>query len=170
MPTICPTYRDPNDNTKRNCTADSIGWEVFLGEFLASFIFLFSWLIIRNYDLKGELQKAQNLMKPIFVMVAYEGAVQLASAFSRGPLNPTLAIDLAIWGKSSYDQLVTDPSGQKVTYWELNKYGHYIWVYSVAPLIAALAAGVLAQGHLKPLKNNQNKQSEPEDKEQEQED
>ena len=44
-------------------------------EFIFTFAFVFTWLIVRNYELKGEFAKIQNLVKPIFVYLAYGWAV-----------------------------------------------------------------------------------------------
>ena len=44
-------------------------------EFVFSFAFVFTWLIVRNYELKGEFSKIQNLVKPIIVYLVYVWAV-----------------------------------------------------------------------------------------------
>jgi glycerol uptake facilitator-like aquaporin len=84
-------------------------------EFIFTFAFVFTWLIVRNYELKGEMSKVQNLIKPIFVFLTYEWAVASQAGTSSGVANPMLAIIGSIWDRVSYDYIFrpnpqTDPT------------------------------------------------------------
>ena len=52
VPTLCPIFTGASIG---NCSTDDIYWQVFFVEFLASFVFIFSWLLIRNYEIYGEM-------------------------------------------------------------------------------------------------------------------
>ena len=73
VPTLCPGYSDA-DPKKSGCRSEGMEWQAFFNEFMGSFIFLFSWVIIRNLQLKGDLFKAQNIIKPVFVMLVYSAS------------------------------------------------------------------------------------------------
>jgi glycerol uptake facilitator-like aquaporin len=69
-PHICPKF---NSTISPNCKVDSLYWQVFFCEFLASFVFIFSWLIIRNYEIYGDMRKWENFIKPAVVALVYKG-------------------------------------------------------------------------------------------------
>lgn len=156
VPTLCPLYTDPNGSGKNGCLAENINWDVFASEFIASFILVLSWLIIRNYSFRGDLEKAQNIIKPVFVYLAYGTCQVLVSLFSRGPTNPTMAIQLGIWGKSAYNDVIVDPvTGGNISIWAMKGFGRFLWVYTFAPLGAGFLAGLVAKFHFRDTDDEQ---------------
>ena len=121
-------------------------------EFLCSFILVFGWLVVRHYDVKGEMSSWQNFVKPLFVLVIY-GTLVLSASISAGPSNPTLALEGGlIWTSIAYSS-TTDPKNEDAaTYFSEGRFGRYVWVYIVAPVSAAVAAGFLARKHMDKVK------------------
>lgn len=80
--------------------------------FTTSFVLV--WLIVRNYELKGELSKIQNLVKPIFVYLVYGWTISGQTETSNGLANPMLALMITIWERISFDVIFrpnpNDPS------------------------------------------------------------
>ena len=68
----CPDDYGQPGNEGGGCKLRKTNFNVFFMEFCGSFVYIFIWLIIRNYDVKGELQKWQTLVKPFFIVAAYE--------------------------------------------------------------------------------------------------
>jgi len=61
------------------CNQDTVKWQVFFNEFLCSFIFIFIFLVIRNFKFEGSNSMVGSLIKPIFVVIAYENCKVLNS-------------------------------------------------------------------------------------------
>ena len=78
-------------------------WQVFIAEFVGSFVYVLTWLIIRNYEITGEFQKWENLLKPILVSMIAQGSRLIVVNTSFGPLNPTIALQLLIWDAGAYN-------------------------------------------------------------------
>ena len=72
-----------------------------------------------------------------------------------GPQNPTIALELLIWNAGAYND--PDPHKHKETIFMANNYGRFIWLYILAPLVAALFAGPLARIHCDELNNDLDK-------------
>jgi hypothetical protein len=65
-----------------------------------------------------------------------------------------VAIDVAIWERISYGYIfrpnpATDPSDQ--TLYQYLHMGRYMWVYTLAPMAAGIAAGFASNFHFKQL-------------------
>ena len=91
---------------------------VFAQSAVTAFVFVATWLILKNYSFPGALKKAQNIVKPLILCHIYMGVIELDKAFAGGLTNPSLAISLSIWGSASYDTIVNDPvTGAKMTIW-----------------------------------------------------
>jgi len=150
VPVVCPNYRSLSNVS--GCKAKNIEWSIIACEFIASFIYVFSWIAIRGFDLKGELGKTQALFKPILVYLTYGGCKQLTTSFSNGFFNPNIAIELAIWGRSAYNNEVKDGDVSK-TQWNYYNYGNYTWVYVCTPLVAAVCAGLCVRIHAGTLRD-----------------
>ena len=116
-------------------------------EFVISFIFIFSWLVIRHYKFSGDLERVQNLIKPIVIVMIYS-CTDLGYAVTNGISNPSVAINLFIWGRIAYNYDTFDPrTGETLSEWDYKQYGRYMFVYLVAPFAAAIFAGLLAKYH-----------------------
>jgi hypothetical protein len=72
---------------------------------------------------------------------------------SNGRLNPTQAMSVWIWMKASYNyqfETSTTSGTPPVTVWHIYewfsyyKYGNFMWLYILAPYLAAIPAGLLA--------------------------
>ena len=118
-------------------------------EFIFTFAFVFTWLIVRNYELKGEFAKIQNLVKPIFVYLAYGWAVASQIRSSSGICNPMVAIMVSIWERVSYDYIVNNTT--KETYYSARHLGRYMWIYTLIPLAAGAVAGGISHFHMKSI-------------------
>jgi glycerol uptake facilitator-like aquaporin len=112
-------------------------------ELIASFTFIFSYLIIKNYSIPDgeEMSNWQDIVKPILIAFVYEGSLLMASNTSGGSLNPSLVIDIWIWGAGA-NNFISPEVGK--TWFNYVHYGRYIWVYILAPYVAALMAGFLS--------------------------
>ena len=104
-PTLCPNYTKKEAGTIR-CGNTGLQSQVIFMESIFTFAFVFTWLIVRNYELKGEFAKIQNLVKPIFVYLAYGWAVASQASNSSGICNPMVAIMVSIWERVSYNFIV----------------------------------------------------------------
>ena len=74
------------------CHYDGLYGNVFAIEFLCSFVLVFAWLIVRNYEVTGDMSAWQHFVKPLFVLVINAGSYVLSASISAGPQNPTLAL------------------------------------------------------------------------------
>lgn len=93
----------------------------------------------------------------MLVYLVYGFCIAGQVAKSGGIANPIQAIAIAIWERVSYDFIYrpnpqTDPSDQ--TFYQYNKLGRYMWIYTLAPLAAGIAAGAVANYHLKMTNSN----------------
>ena len=70
---ICPLY---SSGDEKQCTLNNKHSQVFLNEFMASFFFYFTWLIIRNYnsDLNDRGLSISSIVKPFIIALVYKGA------------------------------------------------------------------------------------------------
>ena len=67
-PTWCPAGLGvPGDA----CGQQGVDWEVFVNETITSFLFIFVFLIIRNYKLTGDSSKWHAFGKAFLVYQAY---------------------------------------------------------------------------------------------------
>ena len=124
-------------------------------EFFGSFLFVFCWILIRNFEFKGNFSRLANLVKPIFVALIYNGCWNLCKSTTLGPLNPILAIEMGVWSAIAYnDPSDQAPSNTKMSIFTYLHYGRYIWTYVIAPIVAAILAGLLARAHLANLSYN----------------
>ena len=98
----CPTNYGALPS-QTGCKERKANFNIFLLEFVCSFLYIFIWLIIRNYDVKGDLQKWQTLIKPYFIVVAYLMCNGLSENKTGGFLNPTLAIEQTFWEMASFN-------------------------------------------------------------------
>lgn len=96
------------------------------------------------------MKKIQNLFKPVIIFLAYGFAVG-SEGMAGGLANPMLAINVGIWDRVSYGYIyrpnADDPSNQ--TRYDYDKLGHYMWVYTMAPIAAGLVAGAMSHWHKK---------------------
>jgi hypothetical protein len=53
------------------CRQDTIKWQVFFNEFFCSFIFIFFFLVIRNYKVGESNSMVESFLKPIFVVIIF---------------------------------------------------------------------------------------------------
>jgi len=84
------------------CRQDSIKWQVFFNEFFCSFIFIFFFLLIRNFKIEVNNSMVGSFLKPILVVIAFENCKVLNSKTTQGNMNPNMAIASWIWS-STYD-------------------------------------------------------------------
>jgi glycerol uptake facilitator-like aquaporin len=138
-PVYCPAYRVDRIS---GCNVQGISFHVFFLEFIASTLFVCIWLVIRYSEIKS---KWSSYIKPILVMMAYQGAGSITSSTSGGPINPTLALEVWIWSASYYTDI--DPKSSQTDY-EIGHYGRYVWVYLSAPLVASILGAFLAKQHI----------------------
>ena len=85
--------------------------------------------------------------------MAYTAIVQFDSSIAKGLMNPTLIIQIWLWGMGSYNTRQNMSSSSKTIY-HFHAYGRYIWVYVLADYLAAIAAGWLARMHFDNLNEN----------------
>jgi glycerol uptake facilitator-like aquaporin len=152
IPTVCPNYVEGSaTHTERRCrTADARG-EVFFGEAMATFLFVLFVLLIVKLDLKKTIGNAAGVVVAflLFFLASFTGS--LGANLSSGTQNPTLLIELAVWGAGAYTFPVKDPvSGEAVSAWEYYHYGSYFWTYLLAQFTGAALAGLVALIHLAP--------------------
>ena len=147
----CPVFNceDKPDGT----IVQRFYWNVFFVEFFATFCFTFTWLIIRNFNVEGPLEKWQALVKPFLIGLAYSTILLFDASLARGLMNPTLIIQIWFWGMGSYNNKQNLSSGSQTVY-NFNHYGRYIWVYILADYVAAIAAGYLGRLHFDNLNEN----------------
>lgn len=105
---------------------------------MCSAFFVFTWLIVRNMPLGNRIQ---SLVKPIIISQAYMYCILMNQASSRGPLNPTLAFELWIWGMGAYSDKMNPKDDRSQTIFEAGHYGRYIWVYVFASLLGGAIGG-----------------------------
>ena len=145
-PTLCPSWGCGDVPIGHN-EVDTYKWTAFFVEFISTFLFVFAWLIIRNHDIdpKGEWSKWQNLFKPYFVYLAYSAIMGLNQASARGLMNPTLAVEIWLWGMGTYND--RNPADNNQTIFFRDHDGRFIWIYLLADYLAAICAGLLAKQH-----------------------
>ena len=71
---LCPL----NEFYSYDCTMKHLEFHVFAMEAIASFIFVFTWLHIKRLQFTGDLRRVQNVIKPVFVMLMYQGTITLS--------------------------------------------------------------------------------------------
>jgi len=113
---------------------------------IASFVFFSSWLILRHYSVGPSVGSWGCLIKPVLVHICYIASIAINGVTFSGHINPWYAIELLIWGKSYYGYKSISTNDQTV--WQANSYGRYGWIYIVAPLVGAIAAGIFAKFHV----------------------
>ena len=132
---------------------DALYWPVFATEFLAGFILVFAWLVVRKYDARDQFTWI-NIIKPIFVVCIYGGAVAITARVSNGPANPTLALQSWAWTAGSYSndiKVQVDNKEVTMTQFEHYRLGRYVWLYIIAPMAASILAGFVARKHVDKL-------------------
>ena len=80
---LCPS-REMYLNPKELFTClekDGLYWPVFATEFMAAFILVFGWLVVRKYEARDTFTWI-NIIKPIFVAAIYVGASTMAATVS----------------------------------------------------------------------------------------
>ena len=93
-PTLCPslTLRQSQKSPElTGCNIQGLAFKIFVAEFLQSFIFYLSWIIIRKYDIGPSCERFGNLMKPFLVVAAYTGSMIFSTTYG-GKMNPTMAM------------------------------------------------------------------------------
>lgn len=155
VPTNCPSltvalWKDRlPDGAQAGCNIDGIEFNLFLVEFLGSFMFYMSYLISRNYQVgEGQIpHKWTNIMCPLLLAFSYAGSQAISGPFN-GYKNPLIAMEVLIWSSASYSD------GNGYGYNDENKHLHrFAWIYILAPLIAALLAGFLGRIHFNLLES-----------------
>ena len=157
---------DPKPFYDNACSQFGINWNVFFVEFVASFVFIFSWLVIRNYKTDDE-SRWDVFVKPFLIVYVYALCEAFSGTIAGGKMNPTQAFAQWVWMAGAYNdqtqwwQQEGDPP--TTVYHVANRYqfykmGSFMWLYVLAPYLGAIPAGLLAQYHLK----NQSDEERPE--------
>ena len=103
VPTLCPGYNGAG--VTGGCAEQGLGWHMFVMEALATFVLVFTYLVIRNFDVSGAAQKWMTFVGPLVIMNVYEAVALISSSTSRGPTNPTLAFELYFWSLGAYNYI-----------------------------------------------------------------
>lgn len=119
-------------------------------EFIASFVFISTWLIVKTYEMPGEFTRWQSIIKPAFIGLVYFGCQAITSATSNGPINATLAGQLWMWSAIAYDDNMIN-NLNVVNKYDFYHYGRYAWVYIVANVLAGVLAAPFAKRHFDKL-------------------
>lgn len=138
---LCPSKATWSEG----CDKQGLGWNLFIVEFIVSFAIVFSWLLVRNFEIQGEAKKWMAPIGSFLIMQVYVGCLPISVTTSAGPANPILALMQWFWTLGAYNNKI--PSENNQTTFEYFHYGRYIWVYALAPLAASLLAGFLARKH-----------------------
>ena len=118
---------------------------------MATFLFVLFVLLIVHLDLKRSIGNAAGVVVAflLFFLASFTGS--LGANLSSGTQNPTLLIELAVWGAGGYRIPVKDPvTGETVDAWDYYEYGSYFWTYLGAQLVGSALAGIVALIHLAP--------------------
>ena len=132
--------------------------KIFLNEFIASFIFIFAWIVIRNHFKKGSTQWNDSLIQfinPLFLTLTYTGSQSIGAPFFNGYKNPNFAINTAVWTHQYYNYKTLPDDNNMQTFYDANFYGRYAWVYLVAPFAASILSGILAIMHVELLRKRE---------------
>ena len=95
-PTLCPAMNG------FRCTSGNEQQPVLKFEFICSTMFVFSWLIIRNFESHTTYNGISNIVKPFMVYFVYFTCIAYGATTSYGTLNPTLAFGVLIWDAWAY--------------------------------------------------------------------
>jgi len=81
-----------------------------MNEFIGSFLFIFTWIVLRNYYRGSQNQMNDSLVKllnPLFITLAYHGSQTIGAPFFNGYKNPNFAIQTSWWTSSFFDYKYT---------------------------------------------------------------
>ena len=95
VPKLCPTF---------GCSTNGLGWTLTVPELVASFAFVFTYLIVRNESKQNsDTKKWMTFVGPLVIYFVLDGCLAINVATSHGPLNPTIAIEVLFWSMGAYN-------------------------------------------------------------------
>ena len=100
---LCPT------GSIGGCLQNGLGWNLFFIEVVASFVLVFTYLIVRNVGVQGDSAQWMAYVGPILLYFIYGGALSITGVTANGPLNPALALELWFWSLGAYNN-IPDPT------------------------------------------------------------
>jgi glycerol uptake facilitator-like aquaporin len=143
---MCPAQLTQKAGHGTACGQQGIFWNVFVNEFMTSLLFIFVFLIIKNYKIDDSKWTAYG--KSFFIFTAYSEIIGV-NRMSNGMMNSTYALQLWFWEMGSYnDGAKNIVENYFITTYNQNYLGRYFWIYIFAPLTAAIPAGLLAKKHI----------------------
>ena len=131
VPVLCPA------SSGYSCEKDTDSQIVVKYEFMCTVLFVFTWLIIKNAPVEGQMA---NLIKPFAIYLVYYQCRIFNAFISGGPLNPTSSFSLWIWNLGAYNDPISQEQGAISVYTSLFL-GRFVWVYIGCPLFAGTIAG-----------------------------
>ena len=126
-PILCPmlTVQQPDSlELQSRCNIDGLHIYIFMYEFFGSFCFIFTWIVLRNFKLKGDYanHKLQSFIKAMLVALLYLGCVSIGYKFT----NFTLVIEKGVYGLGGFFGMIMNPSiALETLIWSHGQYNWY---------------------------------------------
>ena len=67
-------------------------WNMIVVEFTATFVFVFTYFVIKNMKLDENGHKWMAIIGPLLISILYPASQTLNAGLSAGPMNPSLAL------------------------------------------------------------------------------
>lgn len=96
-PTLCPGYQN------LGCAPEYLTLETCSVEFITSFIYVLSYLIVRFTVMQKNEHKWMSLVGPWLMGVIYYQVTQFSLNTAKGTSNPTVALIVLIWSSATYN-------------------------------------------------------------------